>query len=281
MDTDRNLLFGVLALQADLLDNDQFAEACSAWAARKDTPLADLLVARGWLTAEDRGHVEYLLERKLRKHGGDAHASLAAVAGSEVRRALDTVDDADVERSLASLPPGAAHASDLPTAQALPAAGRYRVLRPHAQGGLGEVLVAEDTELHRTIALKQIQQRHADNAQSRDRFVLEAEITGGLEHPGIVPVYGLGLYPDGRPFYAMRLIQGESLKEALTLPPGTGLPESGLPAAAAALRGRVQRRGLRPQPRRPAPRPQAGQRHAGPLRRNPGRGLGPGQGHRP
>jgi serine/threonine-protein kinase len=212
---DRNLLFGVLALQADLLDNNQFAEACSAWAARKDTPLAELLVERGWLTPRDREDVERLLERKLRKHNGDAHASLAAVAGPEVRRALDTIDDADVERSLANLP-GEPHASDLPTVDALPAAGRYRVLRPHAQGGLGEVFVALDTELHRNIALKQLQQRHADDPNSRGRFVLEAEVTGGLEHPGIVPVYGKGHYPDGRPFYAMRLIKGESLKDALT-----------------------------------------------------------------
>jgi len=43
-DTDRNLLFGVLALQADLIDAAQFAEACSGWAGRKDVPLADLLV---------------------------------------------------------------------------------------------------------------------------------------------------------------------------------------------------------------------------------------------
>ena len=45
--------------------------------------------------------------------------------------------------------------------------------------------------------------------------MLEAEITGGLEHPGIVPVYGLGTYGDGRPYYAMRFIRGESLKEAI------------------------------------------------------------------
>jgi serine/threonine-protein kinase len=215
MDTDRNLLFGVLALQLDLLDRDRFVEACGAWAMRKDTPLADILVERGWLTPHDRADVERLLERKLRKHG-DAHASLSAVAGPEVRRALDTVSDADVEQSLANLPPAAERASELPTVDARPPAGRYRVLRPHAKGGLGEVFVALDTELHRPIALKQIQQRHADDRHSRGRFLLEAEITGGLEHPGIVPVYGLGLYPDGRPFYAMRLIQGESLKEALT-----------------------------------------------------------------
>jgi len=46
---------------------------------------------------------------------------------------------------------------------------------------------------------------------SRQRFLLEAEITGGLEHPGIVPVYGLGTYADGRPYYAMRFIKGDSL----------------------------------------------------------------------
>src|SRR5262249_8760269 len=92
---------------------------------------------------------------------------------------------------------------------------RFRVLRPHARGGLGEVHVAQDEELHREVALKEIQDRHADNPDSRARFMLEAEITGGLEHPGIVPGYGLGTYADGLPYYAKRFIQGDSLKEAI------------------------------------------------------------------
>jgi serine/threonine protein kinase len=75
--------------------------------------------------------------------------------------------------------------------------------------------VALDEELHREVAFKEIQYRHADHPESRSRFVLEAEITGGLEHPGIVPVYGLGQYADGRPFYAMRFIKGDSLKDAI------------------------------------------------------------------
>ena len=68
---------------------------------------------------------------------------------------------------------------------------------------------------NREVALKQILDHHADDPTSRQRFLLEAEITGGLEHPGIVPVYGLGTYGDGRPYYAMRFIRGDSLKEAI------------------------------------------------------------------
>jgi serine/threonine-protein kinase len=92
---------------------------------------------------------------------------------------------------------------------------RFRVVRPHARGGLGEVLVAADQELRREVALKRIQDRYADDDESRGRFLLEAEITGALEHPGIVPVYSLGVYPDGRLYYAMRFIRGDSLKEAI------------------------------------------------------------------
>jgi serine/threonine protein kinase len=77
------------------------------------------------------------------------------------------------------------------------------------------VFVALDQELNREVALKEMQERHADHAERRARFLLEAEITGGLEHPGIVPVYGLGQYPDGRPFYAMRFIKGDSLQDAI------------------------------------------------------------------
>jgi WD40 repeat protein/serine/threonine protein kinase len=92
---------------------------------------------------------------------------------------------------------------------------RFRVVRPHATGGLGQVSVAVDEELHREVALKEVQACYADRPESRLRFVREAEITGSLEHPGVVPVYGLGCHADGRPFYAMRLIKGQSLKDAI------------------------------------------------------------------
>jgi serine/threonine protein kinase/tetratricopeptide (TPR) repeat protein len=97
-----------------------------------------------------------------------------------------------------------------------PGAGvRYRPVRFHARGGLGEVHLAEDAELHRQVALKRIQERFAADANSRRRFLREAEITARLEHPGIVPVYGLVQGADGEPYYAMRFIEGEPLKEAI------------------------------------------------------------------
>jgi tetratricopeptide (TPR) repeat protein/tRNA A-37 threonylcarbamoyl transferase component Bud32 len=92
---------------------------------------------------------------------------------------------------------------------------RFQVLRPHAKGGLGEVFVAHDCELNRQVALKEIKDQYAQDPESRARFLLEAEVTGSLEHPGIVPIYSLGRYSDGRPFYAMRFVPGDSLQDAL------------------------------------------------------------------
>jgi serine/threonine protein kinase len=102
----------------------------------------------------------------------------------------------------------------LPPAET-PLGERFRKLRPYARGGLGEVFVARDEQLSREVALKQMLPRYTAHAASRERFVREAEITGGLEHPGIVPVYGLGTCRDGRPYYAMRFIRGETLKDAI------------------------------------------------------------------
>src|SRR6266545_2336059 len=92
---------------------------------------------------------------------------------------------------------------------------RYRRLELHASGGLGVVYRAEDEELRRQVALKEIRDRHAQDSRLQSRFVFEAEVTGRLEHPAIVPVYGQGRYPDGRPYYAMRFIQGETLEAAI------------------------------------------------------------------
>jgi tRNA A-37 threonylcarbamoyl transferase component Bud32 len=215
MDADRNLLFGVLALQADLIDADRFAEGCSAWAAKKATPLAALLQERGWITAEERAHVEFLLERKLRKHGGDVHASLAAAADHRVRGLIAEASDFEVRRSIAELPQ-----VDEPTLVSTLAyepenRERYTLTRLHAQGGLGQVWLALDGDLNRQVALKELRPERGADPILAARFLEEAKVTGQLEHPGIVPVYELARRSsDGQPFYTMRFIRGRTLAEA-------------------------------------------------------------------
>ena len=225
IDPSRDLLFGLLALQNGLIDQVQLVAAFQSWTRDKSRPLAVHFVGRGDLDAEQRAGVEAMVALHLKKHGGDAENSLAAIpVGRSTREKLAGLGDPQIDASLARVGSGSGSTEtdddfDRTPSYAVGTATsdgqRFRVLRPHARGGLGAVFVALDTELHREVALKQILDDHADDPTSRQRFLLEAEVTGGLEHPGIVPVYGLGTYGDGRPYYAMRFIRGDSLKEAI------------------------------------------------------------------
>jgi tRNA A-37 threonylcarbamoyl transferase component Bud32 len=213
--TDRNLLFGVLALQTDLLDPSRFAEICSAWAGRKDTPLADLLVERGWLTPQDRADVERLLERKLHKHAGDEHASLTASTGPEAHQILTKLLDTDVQKSVADLPERGGHVLMATVAYQPQGRERYTLTHLHAAGGLGQVWLAHDSDLGRDVALKELRNDRVNQPEILARFMEEAKITGQLEHPGIVPVYELARRANGeQPFYTMRFVRGRTLSQA-------------------------------------------------------------------
>jgi serine/threonine-protein kinase len=219
---DRHLLFGLLALQNGLIDQVQLVAVFQAWTRDKARSLADHLLALGHLNEAQRAVVEAMADLHVAKHG-DLQRSLAAIpAGRSTHESLAQLGDPDIEGTLAHVPSQSTRQDGDADRTASYAVGsatsdglRFRVLRPHARGGLGAVFVAMDNELHREVALKQILDSHADDPVSRQRFVAEAEITGGLEHPGVVPVYGLGTYGGGRPFYAMRFIKGDSLKEAI------------------------------------------------------------------
>ena len=253
-------LMALLAYRLGLVGRDALAKSVRDWAPGPRASLVQVLVDRRSLTRES---LDRLMAAATLHRGQSPHDADTAVFGAGV------VD------------PGTGGPA---VGTATSDGQRFRVLRPHARGGLGAVFVALDTELHREVALKQILDDHADDPTSRQRFLLEAEVTGGLEHPGIVPVYGLGTYGDGRPYYAMRFIRGDSLKEAIerfhadaALQTRPRPAVAGAAQAAAAVHRRLQRHRLRPQPRRAAPRHQAGQHHRRQARRDAGRRLGPGQ----
>jgi serine/threonine protein kinase len=218
---DRNLLFGFLALQNDFIAREELIAAVSVWLTDKSRSLEDIFRERRALADDEQQLIAALVKKHLERHGGDPEKSLANLSSvSSVREELRKLGDAEIETTLIprSDRAPAANPQLADTLSVDPATAektRFRIVRPHAKGGLGQVFVAKDLELNREVALKEIQLHRADDPDSRSRFVLEAEITGGLEHPGIVPVYGLGQYADGRPFYAMRFIRGDSLKEAI------------------------------------------------------------------
>jgi serine/threonine protein kinase len=217
MDTDRNLLFGVLALQADLIAPAQFVQACTLWANHKQTPLADLLVQHGWLTPEDQADIGRLLDRKLKKHGGNARATLAEVTTDHVKQSLAAVPDQAIRQSLAGMAtPPAPGPVLLPTTDLIPESREhYTLSRLHATGGIGRVWLARDATLGRDVALKELRPERVSDPSVTARFLKEAQVTGQLEHPGVVPIYEVVRRPsDQAPFYTMRFVRGRTLAEA-------------------------------------------------------------------
>ena len=84
----------------------------------------------------------------------------------------------------------------------------YAIVDELAQGGLGRILRARDLRTGRIVAIKEML---SDSDAVEQRFVREALVTANLQHPCIVPVYELGRWPSGQPFYAMKLVRGEPL----------------------------------------------------------------------
>ena len=80
---------------------------------------------------------------------------------------------------------------------------------------MGAILPGGDVDLGRDLAIKVILDEHRDDPEMVGRFVVEAQIGGQLQHPGIVPVHELGRFPDGRLYIAMKLVRGRTLAELL------------------------------------------------------------------
>jgi len=102
--------------------------------------------------------------------------------------------------------------------------GRYVVTGALGKGGMGEVLLVWDDDLGRELAAKVVRGKSA--GQLMARLVLEARVTGQLEHPNIVPVHELGTADDGRAFFTMQRVQGDTLSDVLRRDPPPSLVEA-------------------------------------------------------
>ncbi|MDJ0973274.1 MAG: protein kinase [Planctomycetota bacterium] len=92
---------------------------------------------------------------------------------------------------------------------------RYQVVGEIGRGGVGIIFKSRDRDLGRDVAMKVLRPEMAAKPHVVERFVEEAQVAGQLQHPGVVPVYGMGLQDDGRPFFTMKLVKGKTLAALL------------------------------------------------------------------
>ena len=138
-----------------------------------------------------------------------------------------------------------------PSSSEMPAdKGRYHVLGEIAHGGMGAVFKGRDPDLGRDLAVKVLLEEYHDDPEMTRRFVEEAQISGQLQHPGIVPVYELGSFADRRPYFTMKLVKGRTLAALLK---DRADPASRLAAVPGNLRAGLPDDGLRPCPGRDPP----------------------------
>jgi WD40 repeat protein/serine/threonine protein kinase len=207
---DLNRRFGAIALEAGLIDRDRFADAWTTWLTSQEAPFADLLMSRGLLTDQDRLNLDRLLERRSHQSKQDGDATNGTLAISETlpyRKKLASSGSALTPRP--SVPPTPAQDMRSQSRQ------RYSLLRVHGKGGIGQVWLARDTNLERDVALKELRPEQAHDESLSACLLHEAQITGQLEHPSIVPVYDLSRGAATDPlFYTMRFVKGRTLQEA-------------------------------------------------------------------
>jgi serine/threonine-protein kinase len=132
----------------------------------------------------------------------DVHRAVLSACLADSRPAELARQDTPSEFGGVPVPPG-------------PTLPGYEIREELGRGGMGVILVCRDNPLSRDLAVKVLRQEHRGNAGAEQRFLAEAQITGQLQHPGVVPVHQVGRLADGRPYFTMKLVRGQTLATLL------------------------------------------------------------------
>jgi WD40 repeat protein len=231
---EHNLIFAGLGLQLGIIAKDKVIRAFTEWLFDKARPLGEILVHQKAITPEQRKTLESAVEAHIQQEGGEQKALASLNHVKDLESDLDHLADNDLNQSL----DGAvtqrkllgldvlftqSHDSESSSTNKK---GSFsgpeskqtdRFERQHFldSGNLGEVFFAKDTELNRTVVTKYIRPEISGDSLKQALFHLEGEVTGSLEHPSVVPVYGLGKDTKGRLYYAMRYVRGKKLSRVI------------------------------------------------------------------
>ena len=231
---EHNLIFAGLGLQLGIIAKDKVIRAFTEWLFDKARPLGEILVHQKAITPEQRKTLESAVEAHIQQEGGEQKALASLNHVKDLESDLDHLADNDLNQSLDGAVTqrkllgldvlfSQSHDSESSSTNKK---GSFsgpeskqtdRFERQHFldSGNLGEVFFAKDTELNRTVVTKYIRPEMSGDSLKQALFHLEGEVTGSLEHPSVVPVYGLGKDTKGRLYYAMRYVRGKKLSRVI------------------------------------------------------------------
>jgi len=229
-----NLIFAGLGLQLGVIAKDKVIRAFTEWLFDKARPLGEILVHQESITPEQRKALESAVEAHIQQEGSeqkalaslnhvkDLESDLGHLADNDLNQSLD---GAVTKRKLLGLDVlfSQSHNSESSSTNKRGSfsgpeckqTDRFEKQHFLDSGNLGEVFFAKDTELNRTVVTKYIRPEMSDDNLKQALFHLEGEVTGSLEHPSVVPVYGSGKDSKGRLYYAMRYIRGKKLSRVI------------------------------------------------------------------
>jgi WD40 repeat protein/formylglycine-generating enzyme required for sulfatase activity/serine/threonine protein kinase len=231
---EHNLIFAGLGLQLGIIAKDKVIRAFTEWLFDKARPLGEILVHQKAITPEQRKTLESAVTAHIQQEGGEQKALASLNHVKDLESDLDhladndlnqTLDGAVTQRKLMGLDVLFSQSHDSESSSTNKKGsfsgpeGKQtdRFERQHFldSGNLGEVFFSKDTELNRTVVTKYIRPEMSGDTFKQALFHLEGEVTGALEHPSVVPVYGLGKDTKGRIYYAMRYIRGKKLSRVI------------------------------------------------------------------
>lgn len=212
-----DLAVAVAVVSGNRLSERQLSRATRNWTIHGSQTLSQLLVSQGLITSADKKRITAQAQSRLRRlseNGASTAFSKETVDSSVVNHSerLRQIDSGGRLIKLLGLSQDETHLQG----ESRQLDSRFTLIRRLGQGGLGTVWLARDENLNRYVAIKEIRSGSSGSANALSRFKREAELTGQLEHPGIVPIYQFGKDPERQSyFYVMRFLGKHTMQDAI------------------------------------------------------------------